>query len=191
LTGFAVGDMGTIIKTTDGGATWTLCFSGTQQPLNSVVFTNDHYGYAAGENGTILTTIDGGSSWVIDPSGTTNILYSMVFTGPTTGYAVGDGGTIINTTSGGTDFTGNPAASFSRLHLYPNPSLNIITVDLSASMKNNTGIISIYSTVGGEIFQQKIQGSKTVLNVSSLPPDIYFVKYVSQGYTEVGKFVKE
>ncbi|RMH31265.1 MAG: hypothetical protein D6690_16970 [Nitrospirae bacterium] len=61
--GWAVGDEGTILATTDGGATWQAQRSGTKAWLSSVAFVSPCQGWAAGENGTILTTADGGATW--------------------------------------------------------------------------------------------------------------------------------
>src|ERR1035438_8612212 len=46
--GCAVGESGTIVKTADGGSTWTLQNSGTMQRLTSVAFLNSTTGYAVG-----------------------------------------------------------------------------------------------------------------------------------------------
>ena len=54
---------GTILKTIDGGTTWTTLSSGTTNDLNSVYFTDANTGYAVGDTGTILKTIDGGTTW--------------------------------------------------------------------------------------------------------------------------------
>jgi photosystem II stability/assembly factor-like uncharacterized protein len=62
-TGFAVGDSGTILKTTDGGTNWGTQESGTIERLISVHFPSIDTGWVVGHNGTILKTIDGGNSW--------------------------------------------------------------------------------------------------------------------------------
>ena len=63
-TGTAVGDYGTVLRTTDGGATWLSQTSGTTGWLNSVSFTDVNNGTAVGEAGTIIHTTDGGTTWV-------------------------------------------------------------------------------------------------------------------------------
>ncbi|MBI5701547.1 hypothetical protein HZC34_06905 [Candidatus Saganbacteria bacterium] len=69
-TGYAVGNGGAILKTTDGGATWTAQTSGSTQILNDVYFLNSSVGWASGDNGTILRTVDGGTNWAsIGPGG--------------------------------------------------------------------------------------------------------------------------
>lgn len=58
----AVGDFGTIIRTDDGGATWTLQSSGTTNSLLGVSFVDANTGIAVGDSGTILRTDDGGAN---------------------------------------------------------------------------------------------------------------------------------
>jgi photosystem II stability/assembly factor-like uncharacterized protein len=55
-----VGQDGTIIRTTDGGATWIGQASRTSYPLIGVFFIDDDTGTAVGEGGAILRTINGG-----------------------------------------------------------------------------------------------------------------------------------
>ena len=64
-TGTAVGQSGTILRTTDGGATWTVQLSGTMNALSDVLFTDANRGMAVGANGTILRTTNGGATWTI------------------------------------------------------------------------------------------------------------------------------
>ena len=52
--GWAVGANGTIIKTTNGGATWKVQPSGTTKNLHSVHFPSPRRGWAVGDDGTIL-----------------------------------------------------------------------------------------------------------------------------------------
>jgi photosystem II stability/assembly factor-like uncharacterized protein len=85
--GYAVGDMGTIIKTSDGGTTWITQNSGTLYHLFSVFFTDASTGYAVGEAGTIIKTTDGGLSWTCQNSGTIYNLFSIFFVDSDTGYA--------------------------------------------------------------------------------------------------------
>src|SRR6184192_659163 len=62
-TGFAVGDAGTILKTTDTGMTWSPLTSGTTNVLYDVYFFDETQGVAVGERGRILRTTDDGSGW--------------------------------------------------------------------------------------------------------------------------------
>jgi photosystem II stability/assembly factor-like uncharacterized protein len=92
--GFAVGDTGVILKTTNGGSSWSTQTSGTTQNLRAIYFIDSAIGYAVGHNGTILGTSNGGTSWSVQPSGTTQNLSGLWFSGAT-GFAVGNGGTLL------------------------------------------------------------------------------------------------
>jgi photosystem II stability/assembly factor-like uncharacterized protein len=52
--GWIVGNGGTILHSTDGGASWSTQTSGTTALLRDVFFTSPTNGYAVGNNGTIL-----------------------------------------------------------------------------------------------------------------------------------------
>jgi photosystem II stability/assembly factor-like uncharacterized protein len=87
---------GTIIKTINGGATWTAQTSGTLNDLHSVYFIDANTGYAVGGSvltgdGILLKTINGGTSWNSLLSVPKYQLYSVYFTDANTGYAVGGG----------------------------------------------------------------------------------------------------
>src|SRR5947208_7679638 len=71
-TGTATGDNGTIVRTTDGGDSWSIQSSGTTNTLYGVSFTDANHGTAVGGGGTIVKTTDGGNNWISQPSGTTN-----------------------------------------------------------------------------------------------------------------------
>ena len=62
--GIVVGGGGTILTTTDGGATWTARPSGTTVTLIAVSFPDLMHGTAVGSSGTILTTADAGEGGV-------------------------------------------------------------------------------------------------------------------------------
>jgi photosystem II stability/assembly factor-like uncharacterized protein len=101
-TGFACGDAGTIIKTTNSGATWTTLNSGTSKMLMCLDFVNANIGYASGRDGIILKTVDGGSSWDSINSGLTDRdLNNIQFLNTNTGYASGEEGKMLKTTDAG------------------------------------------------------------------------------------------
>src|SRR5207302_10097370 len=100
-TGTVVGENGTIVRTTDGGNTWTIQASGTTQTLWAVSFTDANHGTAVGEGGVIVGTTDGGAHWASQASGTTLQFRGVSFTDANNGTAVGEGGIIVRTTDGG------------------------------------------------------------------------------------------
>ncbi len=103
----AVGDLGTIVRTTDGGDTWTPQTSGTTDILRAVSFVDANTGTVVGgaqgisrSSGTILRTTDGGATWIRQTSGTSNRLYGVSFVDADNGTAVGEFGTMLRTTTG-------------------------------------------------------------------------------------------
>src|SRR6266849_4341008 len=112
-TGTAVGEIfqgssvppaGIILRTTDGGATWTFQFR-SPRPLRGVSFGDANTGTAVGFSGRIFRTADGGATWTPQSSGTTNELFGVSFVDANTGTAVGVGGTILRTDDGGATWT--------------------------------------------------------------------------------------
>lgn len=94
----AVGDGGTILKSTDHGATWTPKTSGTLEDLRAVWFVDASIAVAVGKNGTILKSTDIGETWAPLVSGTSEDLNGIFFGFATTqGWIVGTNGTILKT----------------------------------------------------------------------------------------------
>src|SRR5436190_16327373 len=59
-----VGEHGSIVRTTDGGNSWTIQSSGTTKTQWAVSFVDANDGTAVGESGAIVATTDGGAHWV-------------------------------------------------------------------------------------------------------------------------------
>jgi photosystem II stability/assembly factor-like uncharacterized protein len=88
-TAWAVGSAGCILKTVDGGNSWTNLNSGTTEDLTSVRFLDFNTGWVVGSNGTILKTINGGNTWSAQTSGTTMSLEVVQFVDKNIGWALG------------------------------------------------------------------------------------------------------
>jgi photosystem II stability/assembly factor-like uncharacterized protein len=61
--GWACGVEGIIVKTIDGGETWTSQTSGTTKTINDIVFYDSSHGVAICNDGMVLTTSYGGNNW--------------------------------------------------------------------------------------------------------------------------------
>ena len=99
-----MGENGTVLATTNGGATWREQDSGSSKYLQAVAFTDATHGWAVGgdEGPTvILATTNGGATWGAQRSGSDSWLQAVAFTDATHGWAVGSGGVILATTDGG------------------------------------------------------------------------------------------
>jgi photosystem II stability/assembly factor-like uncharacterized protein len=113
--GIIVGDVGTILKTTNAGTNWTYQTSGTTKTLYGVKFLDANNGIVVGDSGTILKTTDAGTTWASLTSGTPNNLWGITFINVNTWTVVGDAGTILKTTDAGTTWTPQTSGTSSDL----------------------------------------------------------------------------
>jgi len=98
--GDAGGGMGFLLRTTNGGTTWSDVLIGST--LYGVFFTDLNNGYAVGRDCRVARTTNGGANWsdqTIDWYSMVN-LYGVCFADPITGWAVGASGKIYHTTNG-------------------------------------------------------------------------------------------
>jgi photosystem II stability/assembly factor-like uncharacterized protein len=107
LTGWAVGDSGTIIKTINGGSSW---FSQNYGNYNyrSVYFIDKDTGYVAGIynwSGVILKTTNGGNNWSVSLNSAQCRFLSINFKSANTGFATSECDTVFMTTNGGNTWT--------------------------------------------------------------------------------------
>jgi len=104
-TGFAVGNFGTVVRSVDGGATWTGLPSGTINDLSVVQEVNPNV-VIVGGGCTVRESVNGGASFTSMPinptesSCPTNVA-SFSFSDQNTGYVELDDGTILFTSDGG------------------------------------------------------------------------------------------
>jgi len=99
----ATGSYGIILKTTDGGTTWTNSLVPTNR-MNSIKFINENTGCVVGDAGKIFTTTTGGTSWNLAISNTATDLQDFDMNSSGEGWAVGYDGIIIHTTNFGSDW---------------------------------------------------------------------------------------
>lgn len=94
--GWAVGNWGTILHTTDGGDTWTLQTSGiSDEHLLRVAAIDDTHAWVVGIDGSLLSTSNGGESWVQHETGSGQGLWDLAFCDPCLGTIVGSSGTVL------------------------------------------------------------------------------------------------
>lgn len=98
--GWAVGENGSLLSTTDGGATWTVRHSGTDLTLSKVVFADANHGWVVGSSGHLLRTTDGGTTWTLGTLGRGDGVYSIKAHGPQQLSVNGPGGYAYSTDGG-------------------------------------------------------------------------------------------
>lgn len=98
--GWACGRWGTVLHTADGGKTWLLQPTGTENTLVSIHFVDPQNGWVVGEEGTILHTADG-KTWEKQKSPVPYYLMKVNFATPFKGWIVGERTHILSTVDGG------------------------------------------------------------------------------------------
>ena len=104
-TGYAVGNPGTVLKTTDAGDNWFSQTIPTTEILHYVLFTDVNTGYIASGvyasfAGNLFKTTNGGNSWNAQILPKYAHYYSIYFNNSNTGYVSGYQ-TILKTTNAG------------------------------------------------------------------------------------------
>ncbi|HOW31299.1 MAG TPA: T9SS type A sorting domain-containing protein, partial [Bacteroidales bacterium] len=74
------------------------------------------------------------------------------------------------------------------LLVVPNPASSVITV---GSPCPDGSLVSIFNASGEEMISTKSDENTTSINISTLPPGLYFVRLSNDKTVEVGKFVKQ
>jgi photosystem II stability/assembly factor-like uncharacterized protein len=105
-----VGGNGLVIRSTDGGQTFTSSSPATGT-LNGVFFLGELEGWAVGNGGIAIHTTDGGDHWTQSTPGSL-ALNSVFFVDPDHGWMAGDSGKILRTTNGGASWiTSTPTSA--------------------------------------------------------------------------------
>ncbi len=104
---------GVIVRSTDGGASWTIYDPDLLVAFRSVDFVDEMHGWATGTYGILLKTSDGGISWARD---TTAMLYGTAlntvrFRDTLRGVVAGEFGKVFVTHDGGKNWNAYPQRS--------------------------------------------------------------------------------
>jgi gliding motility-associated-like protein len=145
--GYAVGNSGKILKTTDGGYTWAELNSGTTSTLFDCEFQSELIGWVCGAGGLVLRTSNGGETWtpkIILPSDEFHAIH--FFTG-TNGYVAGKNTStgfaeIYYTLDGGVTFTGiSPPAGMTNIKdvVFANLATGLVLDEWSLHYTTSTG----------------------------------------------------
>jgi len=149
--GYISGIGGLIVKTSDGGQTFSKLPSGTTEDLYGIHCLNSQIVLTAGNGGTILRSIDGGSSWTPIASGTSYNLRNIYFYNTTIGYITGGNGTLLKTTDGGLSW--NPINPGTTDGLY-----GIYFTDMNTGYVSGLNGLILKTTDGGSTWTSQKSG---------------------------------
>jgi hypothetical protein len=101
-TAWAIGELGVVIKTTDGGTTWQRVrrYDTAGGFYKSMSAADANTVWAVGASSQIIKTIDGGATWTTQNSGSTDILNDVVANSASVAWTVGVNG-VLRTSDGG------------------------------------------------------------------------------------------
>lgn len=180
-TGFAVGNGGLILKSTDFGSTWSTITSGTTEDLNEVHVISESQFSAVGNNDVVLVSTDG-STVNLYNTGYNETWTDVHFTSATEGVICGSKMRILRTEDAGVTWS----QSFSK-------------VTSSSSFETMYFISELEGyAFGGIEFRQSLDGGKSWASIAGFRKtpsfsdytDLYY-RTVTDGYclTEDGMFL--
>lgn len=140
-TGYACGandNSKQILKTVDGGATWTALTTGQTNTDYDMWWDNETTGWVVGSGGRIIRTTNGGDSWTQSTTSVTSTLYSIRRASANVFYACGTSGSFIKSEDGGQTFITKTAPTTSPLYTIEIISENEVLVLGSAGIVYKT-----------------------------------------------------
>ncbi len=194
-TGTAVGQSGTILRTTDGGTIWAPQTSGTTEFIKGIFFTDANTGTIGANQGTILRTTDGGTTWTPQTSGTTQFLRSVSFIDANTATVVGNTGTILrmSNATGIEDNTVKIPTNFDLMQNYPNPFNPSTSIQFSLPQTSYV-TLEVFNTLGERVevlaSEELTAGTYNYRwDASDLTSGIYFYKLQAGSFTQTKKMI--
>lgn len=100
-TGVAVGELGAVIRTTNGGGKWLNVNTPFNKTFRGIGGQSEGRIIAVGDSGIIILSNDYGESWQLIQSGTNERLWNLQMINNNLGWLVGEGATALKTTDGG------------------------------------------------------------------------------------------
>lgn len=188
LKGVAVGNAGTVLYTSDGGANWVQ--SSDEDILGttwfSVVLSETGLAWAAGNDGRIAYSEDWGQTWTAQVSGVSDPLWEVYFINDNEGWIVGgfSENVILHTKNGGVsstglkDYEGDDGGTFGLEQNYPNPfsSSTQISYRLTCTCHITLSVFDLSGRKIQTLVNEFQSGGRHVLSYDAdhLNPGLYF-----------------
>lgn len=172
--GWAVGDSGRILNTSDGGNSWNVQESGTLVSLKCVHFLKPLKGWIGGGNNSIGITTNGGVSWTWQhPLGESRRTFmAMSFVNENTGWMVDNFGGILHTEDGGGSWTPQTSGVYWAI-------TSIQFLDSKEGWATATNRVVLHTTDGGNNWTTwTLDTLNYGREVTVVYEDIYFIDHV-------------
>ena len=151
-TGWAVGDGGNILKTTNGGTNWnSVPNPAIGKPLSSIHIVDSNICYVVGWFETIIKTTNGGNDWIVirnNAPGFGSSYNAVFFVDESTGWIAGTGQKVLRTTNGGDSIVTDPLFAGNLQDMYFKDALTgIVTGSGTDMFKTTNGGLNWYNIV--------------------------------------------
>ncbi len=196
-TGWACGNSGVVLKTTNGGTNWTTQITNVpNKHILGIHPVNDNVVYAVGYYGTILKTTNGGNEWIAienEPIGEGGDYFSVFFLNENTGW-IGENnvmgqGDVKKTTNGGITFISAFTNGWPR-DMYFKDSLNGVGVDGATVIHKTTNggdnWLSFAITGAGDFYRVSFINNYTGFTVANGTNLVYKTTDFGTSWNEVG-----
>lgn len=159
---YAVGGDEKIIKSTDGGLSWTEIYSGTfQYVFLGVNFIDENFGVVGGEDGKVMVTDDGGDSWTSYPTSYYHLWRGIHIFNTDSIYVAGTPEGIYKTLDGGDTWVDG----------FPESNYDVAFYEIIFTADNNTGFIC-----GSQGSFLRKEGAAPAPQIGVSPLEINFVQ---------------
>lgn len=187
-----------IVKTTNGGDTWTLINDLANVGAGwDMSFVNASTGYVCTSAGNVLKTTNAGLNWGVQNTPLTENLYQINFPSVNTGYVACWSGKILKTTNGGLTFTGNINNNIPDKYLleqnFPNPFNPQTSIRFSIP-KSSFITLKVFDIKGQEVksliaSEYTLGNYEIKLSSDDLSSGVYYYRLQSNDFTETRKML--
>jgi photosystem II stability/assembly factor-like uncharacterized protein len=136
-------ESGKVLRTTDGGTTWTLMQSGlpSSNYITHIQFLDVDTGYASCLGAKVIKSVDGGQTWQpVGPVNLAMVVYGLHFFDAQTGVGVGSVGKVMRTTDGGATWDSIPSGTtYTMLALAAQGNVLVAAGDFGRTMRSTDG----------------------------------------------------
>jgi len=156
--GWAVGEWGLVVKSTDGGESWFQTNTITGEGMFGIYFYDSDHGFVVGKDENIIRSTNGGLNWIVDRVGQAYEFYNVFFVDNNRGWIIGSSGAILFTNNwGGFPFETSPIQisapaggeilTADSTFFIEWTSQNVLDVKIQYSTNNGTNWINIIDSI--------------------------------------------
>ncbi|CAM4335537.1 YCF48-related protein [Flavobacterium terrigena] len=189
LNGVVSGEDGEILKTIDGGATWTQALSTSYENFYALKYYNNDKIITAGTDSNIYYSSDAGSTWtpLNTSSSSTSTLYDIEFFANGDALLCGSQGTILKSLSLLSTADVNLNNNF--INQFYNSFDNTLSIETNA--ENSIKNVTFISVEGKQVYSENVSGNSVAFDLNFMSDGVYFANVeMNNGFKQIFKFVK-